>query len=54
MKELANRTFNAMKHSPLIGNRKELLVNDIEKISLSLQEEEEIKSMYKDEFKKNS
>ena len=38
--ELTNRTFAAMKQNPLIVDWIELLVNDLEKISSSLQKGE--------------
>ena len=41
-----------MKQNPLIGEWIELLVKDLEKINSSLQKEEEVKIMSKNEIKR--
>ena len=47
--ELTKKTFMAMKQHPLKDDWIELLVEDLKKVNLSLDDEENIKSM--DEFK---
>ena len=50
-KELTKKTFLAMKHMPLKGDWIELLVADLTKVNMSLDDEEAIKQMSQDQFK---